>query len=118
MADVSKLISKKLAKAGYVQIMDMRAVHPDGEMHYVIGYDGKGYVVFQAAVSGRGVSLSPTVWNANLDDAVAYAYDLKEWWTAYGSAEPEGDWGGYGFGRNVEDDRPRASRNFRHGRWF
>ena len=111
MADVSKLITKKLAQTGYTLVKDMRAIHRDGEMHYVIGTDGNGYTLFQAAVKGKDVSLSPMVWNAKLDDAVDYANDFTIWWTAYGSAEPEGLWGGYSNGRSVEDDRPKSSKN-------
>ena len=116
MADVSKTITKKLAQAGYTLVKDMRALHRDGEMHYVIGTDGKGYTLFQAPVMGKDVSLSPMVWNAKLDDAMDYAYDFVVWWNAYGSAEPDGLWGGYSNGRKVEDDRPKANRNRRNGR--
>ena len=90
MPDVSKLITKKLAQAGYTLVKDMRALHRDGEMHYVIGTDGNGYTLFQAPVMGKDVSLSPMVWNAKLDDAMDYAYDFVVWWNAYGSAEPDG----------------------------
>ena len=75
MPDVSKLITKKLAQAGYTLVKDMRALHRDGEMHYVIGTDGNGYTLFQAPVMGKDVSLSPMVWNAKLDDAMDYAYE-------------------------------------------
>ena len=42
MADVSKLITRKLAQAGYTLVKDMRALHRDGEMHYAVGPHGDG----------------------------------------------------------------------------
>lgn len=118
MADVSKLITKKLAQAGYTLVKDMRALHRDGEIHYVIGTNGDGYTLFQAPVNGKDVSLAPMVWNAKLDDAMDYAYDFVVWWNAYGSAEPDGLWGGYSNGRKVEDDRPKVNRNRRNRRGY
>ena len=106
-------ISKKLAQMGYDLLTDMRAMHHDGEMHYVVGTDGKGYVVFRAAPVGKDVSLSAISWYANLENAVSYAHDLTEWWKAYGSAEPDGLWGGYSDDKKVKDDRPKAFGNRR-----
>ena len=118
MADVSKTITRKLAQAGYTLVKDMRALHRDGEMHYVIGTNGDGYTLFQVPVMGKDVSLVPMVWNAKLDDAMDYAYDFVVWWNAYGSAEPDGLWGGYSNGRKVEDYRPKVNRNRRNRRGY